>query len=181
MVVVEEVIILIVIVFALWYFIGSIIGRRIMRRTIKSCIDRGGSLRLLTSSSSLVEYKGDDKYYYLGLYVDWLPFDNIINLPLRLLTRPRPLVIIKAEPKKKIQGYLHLIVEPRGKALKGEYSIKYHNMSKERASKILDEASKRGFEKVVIGDKPNTTIITVLRDDCATLLERVREFTDAIS
>lgn len=54
-------------------------------------------------------------------------------------------------------------------------------MSKERASKILDEASKRGFEKVVIGDKPNTTIITVLRDDCATLLERVREFTDAIS
>ncbi|MEM1712330.1 MAG: hypothetical protein QXX39_01605, partial [Acidilobaceae archaeon] len=61
------------------------------------------------------------------------------------------------------------------------YSIKYHNMSKERASKILDEASKRGFEKVVIGDKPNITIITVLRDDCATLLERVREFTDAIS
>lgn len=155
------------------------IGRRVMLRIARSCVENGGRLRLLTPSSALVEYDVESSEY-LGVYIDWLPFDNLINLPLRFITRPKPIVIAKVEPRSKIKGYVSLIARSRDEALKGAYEVKHSSISKPKLDKIIRSASQHGFERVIIGGKPNITIITVLRGDCNSLVQSIKKFVDDI-
>jgi hypothetical protein len=171
----EYIIFWVAVAFASWFIIGSIIGRRIMFRKVRSCVDNGGRLRFLTSSSALVEYNFEG-FEYLGVFVDWVPFDNIINLPLKLIIRPRPLAIVKAQPRNAIQGYASLVARSRGEAVKGIYEVKSKNISQSRIARIVEAASKYGFEKVVIDVKPNVTVVTFLRGDCHSLVLAVRGF-----
>ncbi len=176
----EYIIFWIIVAFASWLIIGSIIGRRIMFRKVRSCVDKGGRLRLLTPSSALVEYDFDD-FEYLGIFLDWVPFDNLINFPLKLIVRPRPLAIIKAQPRKVVQGYVSLRARSRDEAIRGVYEVEFKNISQPRVTRILKAASKYGFERVVIDVKPNITVITSLRSDCYSLVLAVRSFVNDIT
>lgn len=171
----EYIIFWVVVAFASWLIIGSFMGRRIMLRKVRSCIDNGGRLRLLTSSSALVEYNVEG-FEYLGVFVDWVPFDNIINLPLKLVVRPKPLAVVKAQPRNAIRGYVSLVARSRDEATKGVYEVKYRGVSESRVTRVVEAASKYGFEKVVIDVKPNVTVITMLRGDCHSLALAVRSF-----
>lgn len=177
----EALIFAIVVAFTTWLIIGSMLGRAIMRRKVKTCLENRGKLKILTPSSALVELEESQDMEYMGIYIDWLPFDNIINLPLRFITRPRPIAIIKIQPRKPVQGQVSLTARSRAEALKGNYKIIYKNVSKERLDRIVEEASKRGFEKVVIDVKPNITIVTTLREDCQSLATKAYSFAKELS
>jgi hypothetical protein len=171
----EYIIFWIVVAFASWLIVGSIIGRRVMLRKVRSCVANGGRLKLLTPSSALVEYDVEG-FEYLGVFVDWVPFDNIINLPLKLIVRPRPLVIVKAQPRNPLKGYVSITAKSREDAVKGVYEVRAKNVSQSRIARILEVASKYGFERVVIDVKPNVTVITFLRGDCHSIVQAVRDF-----
>lgn len=144
-----------------------------------SCIRGGGRVKLLTPSSILLEFK-DDRYEYLGMFIEWLPFDNIINLPLRFLIRPKPIVIAKIQPRRIIPGYASLVARSRDEALRGRYEIRHKGISETRLARLLEVASKYGFEKITIDVKPNVTIVTLLRGDCGKLVESIRSFVDEL-
>jgi hypothetical protein len=59
----------------LWYSFGSWVGRRVMRSYVRSFLEEGGALRLITPGSALVEFKMKG-FRYLGIYVEGPPFDN---------------------------------------------------------------------------------------------------------
>jgi len=176
----EQLILWIAVALVAWFMLGSLLGRWVMRRKVKSCVEQGGRLRVLTPSSALVEFSGVEGYEYIGIFVDWVPFENLINLPLRLITRPKPIAVVKVEPKSKIQGYVSLTARSRGEALRGAYDVRHRGVSRARLDRIVEAASKWGFEKVTIDVKPNITIITILRGDCADLLASVKGFVEEV-
>ncbi|MEM4969841.1 MAG: hypothetical protein QXE01_01160, partial [Sulfolobales archaeon] len=95
---VVEVFIILAITLGLWYSFGSWVGRRVMRSYVRSCLEEGGVLKLITPSSALVEFKMKG-FRYLGVYIEWLPFDNPFNLVAKLASRRSRIAVVKIQPE----------------------------------------------------------------------------------
>ncbi|HWQ16443.1 MAG TPA: hypothetical protein VNL13_01235 [Sulfolobales archaeon] len=178
-----ETIILIALALGIWYPLGSWAGRRLMRRKASTCIERG-SLRIITPSSILVEHKIPG-YKYIGIYIEWLPFENPFNLAAKLAVRRNPIAVIKIQPEEPIPGEANITkseIQSSGGELIGGYRAIYRGISKQRLKNIVEALQKTGFDKLVIGSKPNITIITRIKgQECINLLENSLKLVKEIS
>jgi len=176
-----EVFIVLAIVFGTWYPLGSWVGRRLMMGYARSCLDEGGVLRLITPSSALVEYRAPG-FKYIGIYVEWLPFDNPLNLAAKLASRRSPIAVVKVDPEEPIPGVASItregLVRGAGELVKG-YRVVYRAISRQRLERIVELTASRGIDKLVIGSRPNITIITRTRGKGCS--ELVREAIELVS
>ena len=178
-----EIIILIALILGIWYPLGSWSGRRLMRKTALTCIEKG-SLRIITPSSVLIEHKIPG-YRYVGIYIEWLPFENPFNLAAKLAVRRRPIAVIKIQPEEPIPGEVSIVKKEirssGGEPIDG-YRATYRGISKQRLKNIAEAMERAGFDKLVIGSKPNITIITRIKDqECIDILENSLKLVKEIS
>ncbi len=177
-----EVIIAIALILGIWYPLGSWAGRRVMRSVASTCIEKG-ILRILTPSSVLVEHRIPG-YRYVGIYIEWLPFDNPLNLAAKLAVRRRPIAIIKIQPEEPIPGEASIAkseIQSTGEPIDG-YRATYRGISKQRLSNIVEALKRSGFDKLAIGSKPNITIITRIKGEgCSEILENSIRLVEEIS
>lgn len=171
---VVEIFIILAITLGLWYSFGSWVGRRVMRSYVRSCLEMGGVLKLITPSSALVEFKIKG-FRYLGVYIEWLPFDNPFNLVAKLASRKSRIAIVKIQPEDPIPGEASITKSDLfrgGEEIRG-YSVIYRAISRSRLEYIVDRVASKDIDKLVIGSRPNITIITrVRRWGCSELLKR---------
>lgn len=168
-----EVLIIIALILGIWYPTGSWLGRRFMRRIAGSCIELGGRPRIITPNSILVEHRIEG-YRYVGIYIEWLPFDNPLNLAAKLIARRRAIAVIKIQPENPIPGEASITREDlaggSGDKIDG-YRATYRGISRPRMEYIVKRIKDKGFEKLVIGSKPNITIITTISGrECSEIL-----------
>ncbi|MDT7889312.1 MAG: hypothetical protein RQ885_10110 [Desulfurococcales archaeon] len=177
-----EIFIIIAIILGTWYPIGSWVGRRIMKSYIESCLGEGGVLKLITPSSALAEYRVE-RFRYLGIYIEWLPFDNPFNLAVKLVSRRSPIAVIKIEPEKPIQGEASITrseLYRGGEEIRG-YRVVYRAISRSRLEQIVEKVALKNIDKLIIGSKPNITIITRANNrKCAEILRKSMELVEEI-
>jgi len=180
-----EVFVVLAIVFGAWYPLGSWAGRRLMMGYARSCLEEGGVLRLITPSSALVEHRMPG-FKYFGIYIEWLPFDNPLNLAARIATRRSPIAVVKVEPEEPIPGEARITKAGLGGGGVGEvirgYSVGYRAISRHRLERIVELAASKDIDKLIISSNPNITVITRVRGkgcsdilkDTVSLVERLK-------
>ena len=178
-----EVFAILAITLGLWYSFGSWVGRRVMRSYVRSCLEEGGALRLITPSSALVEFKMKG-FRYLGIYVEGLPFDNPFNLVAKLASRRSRIAIVKIQPEEPIPGEASITrsnLSRGGEEIRG-YRVVYRAISRSRLEYIVDRVASKDIDRLVIGSRPNITIITRAKKwGCSEILKKSIDLVDEIS
>lgn len=171
-------VVLIAAALGMWYPIGSWLGRRYMSRLASSCLEKGGFLKMLSTGSFLVEFALSG-FKYFGTYVEWIYPENFFTALPKLLVRRRPLAVVKIQPERPVPGRADFTRLHRHRQAADSlgsfygYAAAYDDMSEHRAREIARRLSDSGFDRLVIGSKPNITIITRLGEmSCHNLISR---------
>lgn len=177
----ELLVILVAAALGAWYPIGSWLGRRHMLSLASSCVEKGGVLKMITTGSFLVEF-APSGFKYFGAYVEWVYLENFFTALPRLLVRRRPLAVVKIQPERPVPGRADFSRSRAASRAAGRlgsfygYTAAYDDMSEQRAREIARRLSERGFERLIIGPKPNITIVTWLgRRTCYDLVSQSME------
>lgn len=173
------IILFLIILYSSWYFIGSYFGRKVMRNISKTCLNKDLRIRLLSPSSVLLEYRREDdkKYFdevydYIGFYIEWLPFNNIFDFPIRYFVRRRPLGVLRIQIRKRLVRRIDLYFD---KDHPDNIYIAESNLSLEDISEIiaLIKSSNLDLRIFSLGERPSVAVTLYIDRECEEILKEI--------
>ncbi|MGC9009805.1 MAG: hypothetical protein ACP5I7_04230 [Sulfolobales archaeon] len=178
------VIIALILLYGSWYFAGSIIGRRIMIKVSRGCLEKGFRIKLISPSSILIESSDNIAPHrilkYIGLYIEWLPFENIFIFPIKYLVRRKPLVVIKMQFKKEIKAFADIYVYRDLKDNSEHFYIEKFDLESNKLHSIVALLHGEKLKRIIISERPSVSIITYMDKECGEFLNDVLRLADDI-